>query len=444
MIKNVKIIAITTIIALLAVVCIPLTQVFATNKTVYLNQDMSSEENVSADTDIEEYIDTKETEFLADCAEAGVTEEDLGDISQYFISSIEDGQYQYIRVVGGMGDETSTTIGYELVRVFKDKKKITNATVTIIPPEAGDEVTAETIETEYGSYVETTPGPSFTLPDDANYESDWENYITAYPSEKPEGFDEAFVGTFEEGKEYYIEIDLVPSSDDYEFADEVQLTVDGATSYELCEFNGPSQLMFYAKVKAVAADEEDEDDEDDEEDVEDEDEDEDVDEEDVDEEDVDEEDNEEPIDDEETGLYKILETSDTKYIKGSNKELTITSNGELAKLTGLKLNGEDLPEGSHTKKSGSTIVTLKPEYLDTLADGLYKLQFIYSDGDATAVFRIAETDTEDEPTIIYDAIEGKAIKNNSMVNPQTGDSVLPITIIMISSVLGIAIIRKRK
>ena len=48
----------------------------------------------------------------------------------------------------------------------------------------------------------------------------------------------------------------------------------------------------------------------------------------------------------------------------------------------------------YTAKSGSTVITLKAEYLETLAAGKHTLTVLYTDGEETGTFTIAETSAD--------------------------------------------------
>lgn len=89
--------------------------------------------------------------------------------------------------------------------------------------------------------------------------------------------------------------------------------------------------------------------------------------------------------------YKIIAQSAAYYVKGSEKPLTITANGYFAeynsyaagaygKFTGLEVDGKVLNSKNYTVKAGSTVVTLKTDYLDDLKDGKHTIKFYYLDG----------------------------------------------------------------
>lgn len=75
--------------------------------------------------------------------------------------------------------------------------------------------------------------------------------------------------------------------------------------------------------------------------------------------------------------YKLLSDDNQKY---EGKDLTIKTSGELSRLTSVKVNGVELDASNYTKTSGSTIITLKNDYLKTLPLGTYTLELGYVDG----------------------------------------------------------------
>lgn len=84
-------------------------------------------------------------------------------------------------------------------------------------------------------------------------------------------------------------------------------------------------------------------------------------------------------------LYKIYElkllSNDNRIINGKS-DFEVKFSGPISKLKAgtIKINGEVLDENNYTLTSGSTIINLKPEYLNSLEDGEYILTLEY-DGD---------------------------------------------------------------
>ena len=81
-----------------------------------------------------------------------------------------------------------------------------------------------------------------------------------------------------------------------------------------------------------------------------------------------------------TAANPVIEKGNQTYEKGSNKPLELICSGELRELYGIFINGSAISADSYTLTSGSTVLTLKPEYLETLKKGSYTVRFTYDDG----------------------------------------------------------------
>ena len=68
-------------------------------------------------------------------------------------------------------------------------------------------------------------------------------------------------------------------------------------------------------------------------------------------------------------VYEMLEGMDGKYQYEDEEGLTFKANGDFNKFILAKVDGKEVDENNYTVKSGSTIITLKPTYLDTLSEG---------------------------------------------------------------------------
>ena len=86
--------------------------------------------------------------------------------------------------------------------------------------------------------------------------------------------------------------------------------------------------------------------------------------------------------------YKFLEGENASWTQGGNDTLRFRVNGEISKLTGVKVDGAMLSADQYTVKSGSTIITLKSGYLKGLSVGTHKITVIYTDGECSADFEI--------------------------------------------------------
>ncbi len=119
--------------------------------------------------------------------------------------------------------------------------------------------------------------------------------------------------------------------------------------------------------------------------------------------------------------YSILEGADQTYISG--KDLIIRASGELENFQKLLIDNKEVSEDNYTKKSGSTVVTIKSNYLSTLSAGKHEVTFVYNDGTVKTSLTISE-------------------KTN---NPKTGDNMIIYLLTAIMSIVGfIALIIYKK
>ena len=99
-----------------------------------------------------------------------------------------------------------------------------------------------------------------------------------------------------------------------------------------------------------------------------------------------------------TPAYTITAGAGGTYELSTDGTLTITCDGALDKLTGIYVNDKLVDAANYTLRSGSTILTFKASYLNTLSVGTYKVKFQYGDESAETTFVIKEASAKDTPT----------------------------------------------
>lgn len=104
--------------------------------------------------------------------------------------------------------------------------------------------------------------------------------------------------------------------------------------------------------------------------------------------------------------YKIIEGTNSSWVQNADQTLTFRINGDLSKFVGIKIDDKSIDSEHYTVASGSTVVTLKNEYLKTLSEGEHKITFVYTDGEVSTNFEIKEL--------------GETYENSD--NPKTGDN----------------------
>lgn len=82
-------------------------------------------------------------------------------------------------------------------------------------------------------------------------------------------------------------------------------------------------------------------------------------------------------------LYAATKGNGQAYAKGNEDGLTFRFSGPLDEFTRLLVDGNEVSAENYTATKGSTIIELKPAYLDTLAAGGHTVTAVWKDGTAT-------------------------------------------------------------
>lgn len=86
--------------------------------------------------------------------------------------------------------------------------------------------------------------------------------------------------------------------------------------------------------------------------------------------------------------YNFIDGANGEWLKNSNKDLGFKTDGEFSKFTGVKVDGTLIGVDKYTAVTGSTLVTLKKDYLETLSVGKHTLTVVYTDGECTTEFEV--------------------------------------------------------
>lgn len=86
--------------------------------------------------------------------------------------------------------------------------------------------------------------------------------------------------------------------------------------------------------------------------------------------------------------YEITEGKNGSWTQESDGTLTVRASGPLDKFTGLQVDGKPVAPENYTAVSGSTVITLKKEFLKTLSAGTHKLTICFEDGACSTNLRI--------------------------------------------------------
>ena len=152
----------------------------------------------------------------------------------------------------------------------------------------------------------------------------------------------------------------------------------------------------------------------------------------------------------ETPNYKIIEGANGAWTQNSDGTLTFRANGDFSKFTGVKVDGTLIDAKNYTVKSGSTIITLKADYLKTLSVGAHNLTVVYTDGECSTNFEVKQAASEQtKPTEGDKSDTTTPTGGKDTISPQTGDNsnmLLWVALLFVSGagVLGTTVYSKKK
>lgn len=92
--------------------------------------------------------------------------------------------------------------------------------------------------------------------------------------------------------------------------------------------------------------------------------------------------------------YQMLEGTDGKWEQNSEETLSFRVDCDFNKFIGVMVDNKLVDAKNYTAKSGSTIVTLKGDFLKSLSAGSHKMTTVFTDGECTTVFEVKEVAEE--------------------------------------------------
>ncbi len=157
--------------------------------------------------------------------------------------------------------------------------------------------------------------------------------------------------------------------------------------------------------------------------------------------------------------YTILDGADSNWTESTDGSIVIRGSGEISKFTGVKVDGNLIDADNYTVTEGSTVITLKAEYLRTLSEGSHTFEMLWTDGTATTGFSVSRVSSGGEggnddgnEEIGNNENEGGNNGGNSgtdsqgasqiVVVPKTGDNsdVVLWTILTVVSLAGLVVV----
>ena len=149
--------------------------------------------------------------------------------------------------------------------------------------------------------------------------------------------------------------------------------------------------------------------------------------------------------------YKVIEGAEQTYTIKEDTEARFRIDADYSLFNNKVYVDNVLVDSSnYTSKSGSTIITLKKEFVDTLSVGEHTLKVVFNDGgEAETTFTIekkAENNNNNENNTPSKPEDKEEMKDNGS-NPKTGDNIMLYVEIASMSIIGLVattIVAKKK
>lgn len=122
--------------------------------------------------------------------------------------------------------------------------------------------------------------------------------------------------------------------------------------------------------------------------------------------------------------YTVTKGANSEWTQGGDKGIDFSGSGK-GTFT-VKVDGAAVAAGKYTVSADGSTVTLKPEYLDTLAAGSHTVTLVYGDGSAKAKFTIKAKDKTVAPTVSSQPASASVNADSSATFTVTASGTTPL------------------
>ena len=106
-------------------------------------------------------------------------------------------------------------------------------------------------------------------------------------------------------------------------------------------------------------------------------------------------------------LPKFVSGANQEWTKGSKEGLTFKIDTDIKVFKKVLVDGKELKDTDYDIKSGSTILTLKPSFLDTLSAGKHKIRFEFNTGSVEAYFTVKDKENSSQTESANTGVQNK-------------------------------------
>lgn len=122
--------------------------------------------------------------------------------------------------------------------------------------------------------------------------------------------------------------------------------------------------------------------------------------------------------------YKIIDGAESTWTQNTNTDgsLVIRGDGAIANFKEVRVDGVVIDVKNYTVTEGSTIITLKTEYLKTLPAGKHTFEIAWIDGSAATYFTVAGSTTEEDNKLEDNKLEDNKVEDNTIDDKKAEDN----------------------
>lgn len=106
-------------------------------------------------------------------------------------------------------------------------------------------------------------------------------------------------------------------------------------------------------------------------------------------------------------LPKFVSGANQEWTKESKEGLTFKIDTDIKEFKKVLVDGKELKDSDYDIKSGSTILTLKPSFLDTLSAGKHKIRFEFNTGSVEAYFTVKDKENSSQTESANTGVQNK-------------------------------------
>ena len=121
-------------------------------------------------------------------------------------------------------------------------------------------------------------------------------------------------------------------------------------------------------------------------------------------------------------VYRIIDGADSSWTQNTDGSLAIRGDGEIGKFVNVKVDGTIIDPTNYIVTEGSTIITLKPEFLKTLSEGSHTFEIAWTDGTASTSFTVAKNTSGNDDTDDNGNDDSNKNGNNASNNNNSGSN----------------------